>query len=116
MAKKTPSKKEDSAFAVISTGGKQYLVQSGDVIQVEKLAGDHKEGDKIVFDQVLLATDGDSISFGTPSVSGKKVEAKFLSNGRAKKVEVVKYKAKSRYLKRNGHKQPFAKVEILGIA
>ena len=116
MAKTTTKKTTNAdAWAVIATGGKQYLVQSGDVLQIEKLSGDLKEGDKVTFDQVLLAVDGDKISFGAPSVSGKAIEAKFLGNGRAKKVEVMKYKAKSRYQKRNGHKQHFSKVEIVAL-
>lgn len=102
-------------FAVIQTGGKQYKVSKGDVLSVEKLAGDFKAGDKVVFDKVLLVDNGKDTTIGTPFIAGAKVEATFQEHGRAKKVIVVKYKAKSRYFKSNGHRQPFAKVKIDAI-
>ena len=102
-------------FAVIKTGGKQYSVSVGDTLKIEKLPGEYKIGDKIVFDQVLMVDDGKDTSVGTPFLDGAKVEATFEGAGRAKKILVVKYKQKSRYLKRNGHQQPFYKVKITSI-
>ncbi len=107
------TKKEE--FAVILTGGKQYQVRVGDVLKIEKIKGDFKKGDKITFDKVLLVDDGKDTTIGTPHISGAKVEAVFEEAGKNKKVEVVKYKAKSRYLKRRGHRQPYFKVKISAI-
>jgi len=102
-------------FAVIKTGGKQYKVSEGDVITVEKLDGDLKEGDSVVFDQVLLTDDGKSTVVGTPLVSGAKVTGKFVEEGRAKKISVIRFKSKSRHFKNKGHRQPYAKVEITSL-
>ena len=102
-------------FAVIETGGKQYQVTAGDVISIEKLPGDLKAGDKVTFDKVLLVDDGSNTTIGTPYINGAKVEATFKEAGREAKVLVIKYKQKSRYYKKNGHRQPFSKVEILNI-
>jgi len=108
-------KKAQDEFAVITTGGKQYTVSVGDVITIEKLPGDLKEGDTVVFDKVLFVDNGADTMIGMPYLDGAKVEGVFKGNGRAKKILVVKYKAKSRYMKRNGHRQPFSKVEISSI-
>jgi len=97
-------------IAVIKTGGKQYLVKEGQYLMVEKLLGS-KKGDSVEFD-VLLTDDGNDTKIGTPTVSGSKVTGTILEEGRAEKVTVVKYKAKSRYFKKRGHRQPFAKVKI----
>ncbi|MFA5933711.1 MAG: 50S ribosomal protein L21 [Candidatus Paceibacterota bacterium] len=102
-------------FAVIKTGGKQYKVSVGEVITIEKLPGAHVVGDKITFESVLLVDNGKDTTIGTPYIKGAKVEATFQAEGRAKTVMVMKYKAKSRYLKKNGHRQPFAKVKITAI-
>lgn len=102
-------------FAVIKTGGKQYKVSEGTVVNIEKIKGEFKKGDKVSFDQVLLVDDGKDTTIGTPYIKGAKVEAEIVAIGRARKVLVVKYKQKSRYLKRNGHRQPFFKVKILSI-
>jgi large subunit ribosomal protein L21 len=102
-------------FAVINTGGKQYKVAKGDVLNVEKISDTIKVGDKVVFDKVLLVDDGATTKIGTPTVSGAKVEAVLKEIGRAKKVIVIKYKQKSRYFKKNGHRQPFSKVEITSV-
>jgi large subunit ribosomal protein L21 len=100
-------------FAVIFTGGKQYQVSVGDELAIEKLSDEAKAGDTIVFDKVLLVDNGsDTTTLGTPYISGAKVTATVVEAGRAKKVEVVKYKAKSRYYKNRGHRQPFTKVKI----
>ena len=96
-------------FAVIQTGGKQYKVAKGDVITVEKLPGGLKASDKVVFDKVLLVDNGKDTTIGNPFISGAKVEGTFQEEGRGKKIIVVKYKAKSRYFKSNGHRQPFAR-------
>lgn len=102
-------------FAVIQTGGKQYKVSKGATLSIEKLAGEHKEGDKITFDKVLLVDDGKDTTIGTPYIDGAKVSAEIVQIGRGRKILVVKYKQKSRYLRRNGHRQPFFKVKITGI-
>ncbi|MEK9176896.1 MAG: 50S ribosomal protein L21 [Patescibacteria group bacterium] len=101
-------------IAVIATGGKQYLVKEGSVITVEKLNG-AKEGDSVTFDTVLLTDDGSTTAVGTPAIAGAKISAKVLEIGKAKKVVVVKYKAKSRYYKKRGHRQPYTKVKIENI-
>lgn len=101
-----------SEFAVIKTGGKQYVVEAGDVITIEKLPGEFKEGDTITFKEVLLVDDGKDTTIGTPFIKGAKVIGLFQGAGRAKKIDVVKYKAKSRYYKRRGHRQPFFTVKI----
>ncbi len=103
-------------FAVIKTGGKQYKVSVGDIIRVEKIKGDFSKGDTITFDQVMLSDNGKETKLGTPFIDGGKVTGIFEKVGRAKKVLVVKYKQKSRYLKRNGHRQPFSEVKINSLA
>lgn len=102
-------------FAVIQTGGKQYKVSVGDVIRVEKLGNDLKKGDKLSFDKVLLVDNGKDATIGTPYITGAMVEATFEKAGRAAKILVVKYKQKSRYLKRNGHRQPYSEIKINSI-
>jgi large subunit ribosomal protein L21 len=103
-------------FAVIKTGGKQYKVSADTVVSIEKIKGEYVKGDKITFNEVLLLDDGKDTTIGTPFISGAKVEAEIMEIGRARKVLVLKYKQKSRYLKRNGHRQPFFKVKILSIS
>ena len=95
-------------YAIIATGGKQYKVAEGDIIRVEKLGVD--EGKSITFDQVLAIGD-DGIKVGA-DVAKAKVTAKVLENGKAKKVIVYKYKRKTGYHKKNGHRQQFTKVQI----
>ncbi|MFA4975509.1 MAG: 50S ribosomal protein L21 [Candidatus Paceibacterota bacterium] len=102
-------------FAVIQTGGKQYKVSKDDVVSIEKMKGEYKVGDKVVFDKVLLVDDGKNTTIGTPYIVGADVDALIVGIGRSRKVMVIKYKQKSRYLKRNGHRQPFFKVKILDI-
>lgn len=101
-------------IAVIETGGKQYKVAVGDSIKIEKLSDTQKVGDKVTFDKVLLV-DGDKTSIGSPYVAGSKVEATIEKIDRAEKLIVLKYKAKSRYQKKNGHRQPFVQVKIDSI-
>lgn len=102
-------------FAVIQTGGKQYKVSKGGVLSIEKMRGEYKKGDKVVFDKVLLVDDGKDTTIGTPYIADAKVNAEIMEIGRARKVLVMKYKQKSRYLRRNGHRQPFFKVKIISI-
>lgn len=101
-------------FAVIRTGGKQYLVSPGQKIKIEKIAAN--EGDNFVFDEVLLIANGDKAEIGMPLVKGAKVEVKVLKQGRAKKVIVFRYHSKTRYRKKKGHRQPYTEVEIQKIA
>ncbi len=96
-------------YAVIATGGKQYKVSEGDIITIEKLGVD--AGEKVTFDQVL-AVSGDDIKVGNPTVAGATVEASVIEEGRAKKVIVYKFKRKTGYHKKNGHRQPYTKVKI----
>ena len=99
-------------YAIIATGGKQYKVSEGDVIKVEKL--DAEVGAKVTFDNVLLVG-GDTVKVGTPTVDGAKVEASVVSEGKGKKVIVYKYKRKTGYHKKNGHRQLFTQVKIDSI-
>jgi large subunit ribosomal protein L21 len=101
---------ENNEFSVIKTGGKQYLVSVGDVISVEKLKAE--VGEKVTFDGVLLHDNGTETLVGEPIVEGKKVVATVLEQGKGEKITVVHYKAKSRYFKRNGHRQLFTKIQI----
>ena len=96
--------------AIIVTGGKQYKVAEGDVVYIEKL--DQEAGDTVKFDQVLAILDGDKATFGTPVVEGAKVDASVVKNGKGKKVVIFKYKPKKGYRLRQGHRQPYTKVEI----
>ena len=103
-------------FAIIETGGKQYRVSEGDILSIEKIIGEFQPGDKIVFDNVLMTDDGTSSKIGTPTLAGAKVHAELVEEGRAKKITVIRYKAKSRYFKKKGHRQPFMKVRITKLA
>jgi large subunit ribosomal protein L21 len=100
-------------YAVIKTGGKQYRVQQGDVIFIEKI--DSQANDAVTFEEVLLVGDGEQTKIGAPVVAGAKVEGKVLSQVKAKKVVVYKYKAKKNERKKQGHRQPYTKVEITAI-
>ncbi len=102
------------SFAVIETGGKQYRVSEGDVITIEKLSETAKGG-KVIFDKVLLVDNGDTTDIGAPYMKGISVTGEVVDEGKGKKILVVKYKAKSRYMKRRGHRQPFTKVKITGL-
>ena len=100
-------------YAVIKTGGKQYRVQQGDVIFVEKLNAQADEA--VTFDEVLLVGDADQSKVGTPVVEGAKVEGKVLAQVKGEKIIVYKYKAKKNERKKQGHRQPYTKVEITAI-
>ena len=101
-------------FAVIETGGKQYKVNEGDVIFVEKL--DVAEGDKVTFDKVLAVADDNGIRTGKPVVEGAAVTASVVKNGKAKKIYVMTYKSKKNEKRKMGHRQPYTKVQIEKIA
>ena len=97
-------------YAIIETGGKQYKVQEGDVVFVEKLNAE--EGDSVNFDKVLFMSDDSGVTPGKPFIEGAKVEGKVLAHGKSKKVIVFKYKPKKNIRKKQGHRQPFTKVQI----
>jgi large subunit ribosomal protein L21 len=99
-------------YAVIKTGGKQYRVQKGDKLFVEKLPGN--VGDAISFDQVLLVG-GETLKLGKPLVSGAKVEAKILEHGRGEKVIIFKFRRRKNYRRKTGHRQPFTTLQITDI-
>ena len=101
-------------FAIIETGGKQYKVNEGDIIFVEKL--DVNEGETVTFDKVMALSTGDDFKVGTPIVEGAKVEANVVKNGKAKKIYVMKYKSKKNEKKKIGHRQPYTKVQITKIS
>jgi large subunit ribosomal protein L21 len=102
------------SFAVIKTGGKQYLVNQGQMIKIEKMAGDFQVGSKVTFDQVLMRHDGTETTVGAPTVGGN-VTGEIVEIGKLPTIHVVKYKSKSRYFKKNGHRQPYFKVKIESI-
>lgn len=110
MATKTVKK---DAFAVIATGGKQYVVSVGDTLEVE-LLGEHKEGDTIEFETVLMTDDGATTKVGTPYTGGK-VRATYLGEKKGPKLTIVRYKAKSNRDRRIGHRQTYAEVKIESI-
>lgn len=97
-------------FAVIETGGKQYKVTEGDVLFIEKL--DVKDGEKVSFDKVLTVASGEKVSVGAPYVDGAKVTANVIKSGKAKKIYVMTYKPKKNEKKKQGHRQPYTKVQI----
>lgn len=98
-------------FSVIETGGKQYIVSVGDVLEVE-LLGEHKEGDKVTFDQVLLSDNGKDVTVGTPYIKGAKVIATYLKEKKGPKITIIRYKAKSNRNRKQGHRQHYAQVKI----
>ena len=100
-------------YAIIETCGKQYKVSEGDVVFFEKLEAE--EGKKVKFDKVILVSDEGKVEVGTPYVKGAKVEGKVIAHGKAKKIIVFKYKAKKNYRRKQGHRQPYTKVEITSI-
>jgi len=113
-------------IAIIETGGKQYVVTQDSVLDIDPIrkpsasngAGKitpAKPGDKIVFDKVLLTDDGKETTVGAPYVKGATVSAELVEEGREKKITVIRYRQKSRYFKKGGHRQPFAKVRITAL-
>ncbi len=100
-------------YAVFRTGGKQYRATQGDRLRVERL--DAGVGDTVEFDEVLLVGEGSNVKIGAPLVSGGKVAGKVTAQGRTKKIEVVKFKRRTTYKRRHGHRQHFTEVEITAI-
>jgi large subunit ribosomal protein L21 len=113
----TGTKKEakSSKLAVIKTGGRQFVVEEGKIIKIEKLDAKEVKDGKVSFDQILLKSDGEKVEIGEPVLKGS-VLGDVVEEGRNKKIMVVHYKAKSRYFKKNGHRQPFMKVKITKIS
>ena len=101
-------------YAIVQTGGKQYRVQQGDTIRIESLPGD--EGDEIELTDVVMVSEDGTVTLGTPVVPGAKVTAEVVGNGRDKKIIVFKYKAKTRYRRMNGHRQPYTDLKVTGIS
>ena len=100
-------------LAIIKTGGKQYLVKPGDKIKIEKI--DKKEGSEITFKEVLLLEKGKKMDIGCPLIKEAKVTGKITRHGKGKKVIIFKYKPKTRYKVKKGHRQPFTEIEIKTI-
>lgn len=101
-------------YAVIKTGGKQYQVSLGQNLDIDKIEG--KENDKVEFNQVLLINDGKKVLIGQPTITKAKVEAKIESQFRDKKIRVAKFKAKSKYRRVQGHRQPKTRINVLKIS
>ena len=102
-----------NTFSVIKTGGKQYIVRAGQKLRIEKLEGEHKVGDTISFDEVLMTSDNGKVEIGTPFVAKASVKATIAEITRDPTILVVRYRAKSRYHKKNGHRQPKFVVDII---
>mgnify|MGYP004488649907 FL=1 len=100
-------------YAIIVTGGKQYKVQQGDVLFVEKLEAE--EGAEVKFDTVLAVGEEGAVKFGAPSVEGASVAAKVVKNGKGKKLNIITYRPKKGSARRMGHRQPYTKIEITAI-
>ena len=105
-----------SKIAVIETGGKQYVVADGSILHIEKLDDAGKAGDKITFDKVLLTDDGSDTKVGSPYISGAKVTAELIEQGRDDKVTIIRYRPKSRHFVKRGHRQAYAKVKIVSVS
>ncbi len=100
-------------YAVLNSGGKQYKVQKGEVLKVEKISGD--VGNSVTFDKVLMFSDGENVSIGQPILDGVSVEGHIVEQGKAKKIIVFKYKRRKRFRRKNGHRQEFTAVQIDSI-
>ncbi|MBS0300212.1 MAG: 50S ribosomal protein L21 [Proteobacteria bacterium] len=101
-------------YAVIKTGGKQYRIQVGEKLKVEQLKAEN--GSELVIDQVLMVADGDKVSVGTPLVSGAKVSATVLGQGRHDKIRIFKMRRRKHYQKHQGHRQNYTEIQITGIS
>jgi large subunit ribosomal protein L21 len=100
-------------YAVVSTGGKQYKVQKGETLRIEKIVGE--VGSKVIFDKVLMVADGENIRVGQPVVENATVQASIIEQDKARKILVFKYKRRKRYRRKQGHRQPYTAIRIDGI-
>ena len=100
-------------YAVVATGGKQYKVQEGEVLRIEKLTGEI--GSQVAFDQVLMLSDGENVKVGQPVLDGVQVKGHIIEQGKHRKIIVFKYKRRKRYRRKQGHRQPFTAVKIDAI-
>ena len=100
-------------YAVVNTGGKQYKVQKGETLRIEKIPG--AVGSSVTFDKVLMVADGENIRVGQPVLENVAVQAQIVEQDKAKKILVFKYKRRKRYRRKNGHRQPFTAIRIDGI-
>ena len=100
-------------YAVINTGGKQYKVQQGETLRIEKIAGEI--GSKVTFDKVLMVADGENVRVGQPVIEKAAVQASIVEQDKAKKILVFKYKRRKRYRRKQGHRQPYTAIRIDGI-
>ena len=101
-------------YAVFATGGKQYRVKEGDTVRVEKVVAE--EGASVDFDQVLMVGEGDEVKVGSPYVDGGRVSATVTSQGRGRKVQIIKFRRRKHHIKRQGHRQAFTELKITGIS
>jgi len=100
-------------YAIVDSGGKQYKVEEGDILKVEKLAGEM--GDKVSFDKILMFSDGKNVNIGTPLVENVAVNGHIVEQGKGKKIIVFKYKRRKRYRRKQGHRQQFTAIKIDSI-
>ena len=100
-------------YAVVSTGGKQYKVQKGETLRIEKIPGE--VGSKVTFDKVLMVADGENIRLGQPVIEKAAVQASIVEQDKAKKILIFKYKRRKRYRRKQGHRQPYTAIRIDGI-
>jgi large subunit ribosomal protein L21 len=100
-------------YAVVNTGGKQYKVQKGETLRIEKIPGE--VGSSVTFDKVLMVADGENIRVGQPVLENVAVQAQIVEQDKAKKILIFKYKRRKRYRRKNGHRQPFTAIRIDGI-
>ncbi len=100
-------------YAIVDSGGKQYKVQEGEILRVEKLAGE--VGDDVSFDKILMFSDGENVNIGTPLLEDVAVSGHIVEQGKAKKIIVFKYKRRKRYRRKQGHRQQFTAVKIDSI-
>lgn len=114
-APKASQKPKEGAYAVFATGGKQYLVYPGQTLKIEKIKGEHKEGDTITFDNVLLSGTENDTTLGNPFIKGSAVSATLKKIGRYKTIDVIRYQQKSRRFRKYGHRQPYFEVVIDSI-
>ena len=101
-------------YAVIITGGKQYRVEEGETLRIEKLVAE--DGANVDFDRVLMVADGDDVKVGTPELQGAKVSATVTCQGRGEKIRVVKFKRRKNYLRTQGHRQDYTEIKVTAIA